>query len=111
MFKSYVEDEQEFSDTIREIRAKLTEREPEHLPRFDDVVKLRGTLMDYIDSLAATIESYNPDNPGPESVYGDSILEETIELMRTLPTIPADIRNYVDDDWPGWKNFPDRQPE
>lgn len=93
-------------DKIRDIKGRLQVKNPEYIERFDELVELRGNLLEYVDAIEASIEGYDPDDwHGMESSFGDSVMEDTIRLLRTLPTIPADMSNYVGDDWEGWKQM------
>ena len=85
-----------WADKIGEIRDKMEAQTPVYLDRYDDLVWLRARLMDYTEAIEATILGYDPDDPGPEAVFGDTTLEETIEVMATLPTVPADVNRLLE---------------
>ena len=85
-----------WADKIGEIQDKIEAQTPEYLDRYDDLVWLRARLMDYTEAIEATILGYDPDNPGPEAVFGDTTLEETIEIMATLPTVPEDVNRLLE---------------
>ena len=85
-----------WSDKIEEIREAIITRTPEYLDRYDDLVWLRARLMDYEEALEATILGYDPADPGPEAVFGDTTLMDTIEVMATLPTVPANVRRLLE---------------
>ena len=84
-----------WSDKIEEIREAIIARTPEHLDRYDGLVWLRARLMDYEEAIEATILGYDPDDPGPEAVFGDTTLMETMVVMATLSTVPADVRRLL----------------
>ena len=87
---------QDFWETrVPGIRTKLEEREPEVLPRLEQLASLKATLDAYSEALESSIIGCDPDDPGPEAVFGDTPMEETIELLRTLSTIRAEIPGDV----------------
>ena len=85
-----------WSDKIEEIREAIIARTPEYLDRYDELVWLRARLMDYQEAIEATILGYDPADPGPEAVFGDTTLMETMVVMATLPPVPADIRRLLE---------------
>lgn len=85
-----------WSDKIEEIRNEVIALTPKYLDRYDELVWLRARLLDYVEAIEATIMGYDPRDPGPEAVFGDTTLMETIEVMTTLPTVPADISGLLD---------------
>ena len=85
-----------WSDKIEEIREAIIARTPEYLDRYDELVWLRARLMDYEEAIEATILGYDPADPGPEAVFGDTTLMDTIEVMATLPPVPADVRRLLE---------------
>ena len=82
-----------WAERITEIRAKVVEKTPERLDRFDELTSLRTLLLDCVESVQSTILDYDPDDPHPESLYGDTTIEDTMELLRTLPTSPPKGKN------------------
>ena len=85
-----------WSDKIEEIREDVIALTPEYLDRLDELVWLRARLLDYVEAIEATILGYDPSDPGPEAVFGDTTLMETIEVMANLPTVPADISRLLE---------------
>ena len=81
-----------WSDSIEEIREAIIAQTPEYLDRYDDLVWLRARVMDYQEALEATILGYDPADPGPEAVFGDTTFMETMVVLATLPPVPADVR-------------------
>ena len=81
-----------WSDRIEEIREAIIAQTPEYLDRYDGLVWLRARVMDYQEALEATILGYDPADPGPEAVFGDTTLMETMVVLATLPPVPADVR-------------------
>ena len=80
-----------YTETIPAIRAKLQQLEPEHLPRVDQLVQLLANLDEYVVCVKMSIIGYDPDDPSPESILGDTVLDETIAALRTLPTVRAEF--------------------
>ena len=85
-----------WSDKIEEIREAIIAQTPEYLDRYDDLVWLRARVMDYQEALEATILGYDPADPGPEAVFGDTNLMETMVVLATLPPVPADIHRLLE---------------
>ena len=81
------EDVKAWQEGIQGLRTRLAEEAPEHLGRVDDLVRLRGNLSHFIDAIEASLEGYDPDDEGPEGVFGDTFLEETAGLMEILPEL------------------------
>ena len=84
-----------WSDKIEEIRKEVVALTPEYLDRYDELVWLRARLLDYVEAIEATILGYDPSDPETEAVFGDTTLMETIEVIMTLPTVPADISRLL----------------
>ena len=74
-----------WSDKIEKIREEVIDLTPEYLDRYDELVWLRARLLDYVEAIEATILGYDPSDPGPEAIFGDTTLMETIEVLATLP--------------------------
>ena len=77
------------------IQQRLEQQNSPNLHRLRQFAKLLSNLEIYQESIQATIEGLDPDDPGPEAVYGDEIMEETIDMLRTLLTIPARLPDDI----------------
>ena len=84
---SVEEDVKAWQEGIQGLRTRLAEEAPEHLGRVDDLVRLRGNLSLFIDNIESSLEGYDPDDEGPEGVFGDTFLEKTVGLMEILPEL------------------------
>ena len=91
----YPEDNEDlWKERIPRIRRAVAERAPEFSQRVDNLARLLSYLEDYHQAVLASIDGYDPDDPERpdfESTFGDSTMEEMIGLIRSLPTIPAQI--------------------
>ena len=88
------ENEKVWEERIPRIAKAVAERTPEYSERVRKLSSLLAYLEDYHVAVLASINGYDPeddDRPDFESTFGDSTMEEMIALIRTLPTIPADI--------------------
>ena len=91
----YPEDNEDiWKERIPRIRQAVAERTPEFSQRVNNLAHLLSYLEDYHQAVLASINGYDPDDAERadfESTFGDSTMEEMIELIRSLPTIPAQI--------------------
>ena len=76
--------------TVPRIEQALAERNPGGIERFKDLSTLLSNLQDYTDAIRASMTGMDPECPLEEAVFGDSHMEETIQLLRTLPTMPEE---------------------
>lgn len=88
------ENENLWKEKIPRITQAVADQTPQHSGRIRELAGLLAYLEDYHEAVTASIEAYDPEdseNAGTESSFGDSTMEEMIALIRTLPTIRADI--------------------
>ena len=92
------ENEDVWKEKIPRIKLAVAERAPHYADRVDNLASLLSYLQDYHEAVLASIEGYDAedeDAPDSESAFGDSTMEEFISLIRSLPTIPADIPRRI----------------
>ena len=92
------ENEDLWTEKIPRIKRAVAESTPHYADRVDNLAHLLSYLEDYHEAVLASIKGYDPedeDTPGSESSFGDSTMEEFIDLIRSLPTIPADIPAHL----------------
>ena len=84
-----------WTTVVPPIRHRLEQQNSQDLHRLRQLATLLSNLEIYQESIQATIEGLDPDDPSPEAVYGDEIMEETINMLRTLLTIPARLPDNI----------------
>ena len=80
-----------WTDIVPPVRAKVEGITPEKAGRLNELTNLLDQLEEYAEALEASIIHLDPAAPRPESTFGDGPMEETIVMMRTLPTIRAKL--------------------
>ena len=84
-----------WSDRLSDIRARIEERTPEYLARFDDLAYLRGQLLDCIELIDASVEGGDTGDLFLGAVFDAFTLDHTRAIMHTLPTVPGDVSKYI----------------
>ena len=64
------ESAQAWREGIQKLRMRLTEETQEHPDKVDDLIRLRGNLSFFIEPIESSLLGYDPDDPGPEGVFG-----------------------------------------
>lgn len=88
-------EEWRWSDRLSDIRARIEERTPEYLGRFDDLTYLRARLLDCMELIDALVEGGDTGDLFMGAVFDPPTLDETLAIMRTLGTVPGDLSNYI----------------
>ena len=73
------------------MKAKWSKEAPQRLQGLEDLVKFRSDASLYVDAIESSILGYHPEDPYPEAVFGDSVLEGTIEAMGGLSRTVAEL--------------------
>ena len=94
-FDPEVPEEWRWSDRLSDIRARMEERTPEYLDRFDDLCFLRARFLDCMEIIDALVEGGDTGNLFLGAVFDPPTLDETLAIMRTLGTVPGDLSNYI----------------
>ena len=84
-----------WSEILTEIRDSLEADNSELLWRFDELTELRGTLLDYIEAIEATLLSFDPEDDYFEAAFGDVGMLRTIQLLCSLHMIPGRIDDLM----------------
>ena len=97
-FDALVEDhfmERPWSEILADIRGKMEAGDSDLIWRFDELAELRGSLLDYVEAIEASLLGFDPDDEYGEAAFGDVGMLRTIQLLCTLHTIPARIEDIM----------------
>lgn len=83
-----------WSDRLADIRARIEERTPAYLGRFDDLAYLRR-LLDCMYLIDALVEEATQGDLFLGAVFDPRTLDETLAITRTPGIVPGALSNYI----------------
>ena len=95
-------DGRNWSEILEETRIQLqAEDDPYLLWRFEELCELRGTLLDYVEAIEASLLSFRQGKDTFEAAFGDTTLIRTVHLLTSLQTVPGRVSDYLSGDEAG----------
>ena len=88
-------EDRNWSEILTEIRDSLETANPDLLCRFDELTELRGTLLDYVEAIEASLLGFDPKDEYGEAAFGDTTMLRTIHLLTSLFITPGRVDYYL----------------